>query len=212
MTNNVKHISLFGTHRVGKTSLAKLLSDNLEIQYIETGVSKLINDRFGITDIPSLEKAPTMYRLKVQEFVAEHLVSLYVKHPSGVFDRSIFDVMAYSNYIIFKQSPDRVDDATPDMLQQHIAYISSLRAGLDKTPNIVIKLDPIHIPKEEQNLAKSASWGSRDIINTIANNIAYEYGIPTISDSNIDDRLAQCLNYIGKFNRTITVLEKQKGI
>lgn len=94
-TNQNFKILLSGSHRTGKTTLAKVLSEKLGITYLDINVSKVFNDC-------SLESSIHLTfgeRIEVQKRIAERFENMLIKaskdNTQFVCDRSPLDLIGY---------------------------------------------------------------------------------------------------------------------
>lgn len=115
--------ALAGSHRSGKTTLARALADRMGIEFLETKVGDVFAD-LGIDP-----KAPLPFdkRLDVQNEILKTLDAQYALRKGKIFiaDRSPFDVMGYTQADITR---DAIDPKHRDLVAGHYQYAQRIIA------------------------------------------------------------------------------------
>jgi hypothetical protein len=127
-------ISLTGSHRVGKTTLAKAYADKHGIEFVETSVSAIFAD-MGIDPAGSFDFA---LRLKVQQEILKRLDAIYERYAGrqAIFDRCPIDFMGYT-------LGDAVGDSVPsECVPELNRYIDACYDVLNKRFSAIVLVQP----------------------------------------------------------------------
>lgn len=127
-------VSLFGSHRTGKSTLAKAYADKHGIEFVETSVSAIFRD-LGLDPAGSFDFAR---RLMVQREILTRLDALYERYAGrqAIFDRCPLDFMGYT-------LGDAVGDSVPpECVPALNAYIDDCYDVLNKRFSAVILVQP----------------------------------------------------------------------
>lgn len=91
-------IVVAGTHGVGKTTLARVLSERLGLVMIEEVARKIIKNAGYANTRDYIERADYYKKLEVQQRILDAQVMIEVANSREgyVSDRSVFDVVAYA--------------------------------------------------------------------------------------------------------------------
>ena len=110
-------IGLSGSHRTGKTTLARTFAEKHGVQFLETSVSAIFKE---LGKDPALPMTFTE-RLDVQEVVLERLEMMYASadlKTGSITDRTPLDLIAYT-------MADAIGDAVPeDQQERFAAYVN----------------------------------------------------------------------------------------
>lgn len=127
-------IGLSGSHRVGKTSLAKAYAEKFDIAFVQTSVSAIFSD-MGLDPAVTYDFAT---RLAVQEEILKRLDRIYAGFAGCdvITDRTPLDFLSYT-------LGDAVGDAVPPELQDRLAqYVQDCFDCLNRRFALVVMLQP----------------------------------------------------------------------
>jgi len=194
------YVAIEGCIGVGKTSLAKLLTDRLE--------AKLILEKFEDNPfLPDFYQNPQRYAFQTQLFF---LLSRY-RQQIDLQQTDLFYKCIVSDYIFAK---DRLF-ATLNLSEKEISLYDSVASLLEKNitfPNLVIFLQSDtdrlmeNIRKRGRNYEKQMDWKYIDSLNQVYNEYFFRYDkspLMIINTNDIDfvnnkDDLEEVLNFIRK--------------
>lgn len=126
-------IGLAGSHRTGKSTLAKRFGEVAGYTYVKTSASKIFEE-LGLD--PKVDY-PLSKRLWVQLRLLEDLQQTYeARHNYVVVDRTPIDLMAYTIADVTRQNVDPYAD------QEIMAYIDKCYAVTRKYFSAIIVLQP----------------------------------------------------------------------
>tara|TARA_B100001741_G_C16314359_1_gene487407 strand:- start:38 stop:679 length:642 start_codon:yes stop_codon:yes gene_type:complete len=194
------YVAIEGCIGVGKTSLAKLLTERLE--------AKLILEKFEDNPfLPDFYKNPERYAFQTQLFF---LLSRY-RQQIDLQQTDLFYKCIVSDYIFAK---DRLF-ATLNLSEKEISLYDNVASLLEKNitfPNLVIFLQSDterlmeNIRKRGRNYEKQMDWKYIDSLNQVYNEYFFRYDkspLMIINTNDIDfvnnkDDLEEVLNFIRK--------------
>ena len=194
------YVAIEGCIGVGKTSLAKLLTERLE--------AKLILEKFEDNPfLPDFYKNPERYAFQTQLFF---LLSRY-RQQIDLQQTDLFYKCIVSDYIFTK---DRLF-ATLNLSEKEISLYDNVASLLEKNitfPNLVIFLQSDterlmeNIRKRGRNYEKQMDWKYIDSLNQVYNEYFFRYDkspLMIINTNDIDfvnnkDDLEEVLNFIRK--------------
>ena len=194
------HVAIEGCIGVGKTSLAKLLTERLE--------AKLVLEKFEDNPfLPDFYQNPERYAFQTQLFF---LLSRY-RQQIDLQQTDLFYKCVVSDYIFAK---DRLF-ATLNLSEKEISLYDSVASLLEKNitfPNLVIFLQSDthrlmeNIRKRGRNYEKQMDWKYIDSLNQVYNEYFFRYDkspLMIINTNDIDfvnnkDDLEEVLNFIRK--------------
>lgn len=96
-------IGICGAQGTGKTTLAKAVSEQLDIPYMDAAVGDFLK---GIGVDLSNDRMPAIERMKTQLEVAKYIDEITGDNRDFITDRTPIDVMAYSMEIALRHSQD----------------------------------------------------------------------------------------------------------
>lgn len=127
-------LSLFGAHRVGKTTLARAYAEKHGVEFVETSVSAIFRD-LGLDPAAPM---PFSQRLTVQREILKRLDAVYERHTGrhAIFDRCPLDFLGYT-------LGDAVGASVPPECQADLAaYVQECYDLLNKRFSLVVLLQP----------------------------------------------------------------------
>lgn len=196
-------IGLLGSHRTGKTTLARALSERMGIPFVQTGVTATYN-RIGLD--PAVHY-PLDVRLYIQNEILTDLKTLYAQAPVGGFvtDRTPLDLAMYT-------LADVVRDAPIGQEQMVLDYVGRCFDVTNRYLSIVVLVQPgIELVPAPGKAALNRAYIEH--LNAIASGLlvdkrnATQYcAIPRFV-TNLDDRIeaVQCVvdRVIGKVGESL---------
>jgi hypothetical protein len=127
-------ISLFGSHRSGKTTLARAYAEKHGIEFVETSVSAIFAD-LGLDPAAPMSFSQ---RLTVQREILKRLDAIYERYAGrqAIFDRCPIDLLGYT-------LGDAVGDSVPSECQSDLAtYVRECYDVLNKRFSLIVLLQP----------------------------------------------------------------------
>ena len=144
-------IGLLGSHRCGKTTLAKLYAEKAGIKFVETSVSAIFRD-LGYDASVTYDFET---RLTIQEEVLKRVDAIYAKHAGTDFitDRTPLDMAAYL-------LADAIGDRVPQDCQVRVAqYVNNCFESTNKRFGLVLLVQPgIPLVHEEGKAAMNVAY------------------------------------------------------
>lgn len=95
-------IFISGAQRVGKTTVARELAKALNLDYLDAKVSEAIRFKNETNPNTHLENSSAEKQYDTQEFVYNHLKTIFSCNDNFITDRCLLDNNAYSAYIMDK--------------------------------------------------------------------------------------------------------------
>ena len=137
--NNFK-MGLTGTHRTGKTTLAKHVAERLEIPFVATNASEVFKE-FAVK--PS-EPITPLLRLEIQKEILAQSVYSWENHSAFVTDRTPID---FISYLLMDYDPSIMSD---DLEEQYGEYIDRcFEYANQQFSSIVIVPQGLPVQREE---------------------------------------------------------------
>ncbi|QNK01734.1 AAA family ATPase [Dyella telluris] len=130
-------IGFIGAHRVGKTTLAKDLAKEFDLEFLETNVSGFLKEQ----GVDPKENLDFQARLKIQDSVLEFLAGQYAA-ATGIFiaDRTPMDVAAYTLTDIQRATLGTIEERSVverhfqravELTQLYFAQLIHVRPGIE---------------------------------------------------------------------------------
>ncbi len=163
-------ICFSGTHRTGKTSLAERIAVDNDLIMNYTRVSETFKNR-TVKESESLQGMEGFYeRILQQNLITEHInKNIKTSESFSVFDRSVIDVYAYSEYFLSKllsQFQPEIQD-----LKAYSSHLFDLKKYFSEIDFTFI-VQP-GIPHVESNT--SCSIDIQETLNTVFLNVMDNY-------------------------------------
>ena len=128
-------IGLSGSHRVGKTSLARAYAEKNGLKFVETSASQVFKD-MGLDPAVRYDFST---RLTVQEEILKRFDVEYAKHchsDMAIADRTPLDLLGYT-------MADAVQDAVPEHEQKRFAkYVRDCFDVVNRRFSVLIVVQP----------------------------------------------------------------------
>lgn len=120
MSGNIVRLGLYGAHRSGKTTLARHISEELGVPFVETTSAKVF-ERYGLTPNSHID---IRHRLAIQCDILREAVDLWAAQPDGfVTDRTPIDMAAYMLAEVTGEVSGTLD---MDFVKAYEKYVSHL--------------------------------------------------------------------------------------
>ena len=144
-------IYLSGTHRTGKTYLARNAARCIRINFKEANLSEVYAH---LNTTPQASLAPTMY-LPIQELMLARMNSTYI-NTTGIVDRSHVDLAAYAIYHVRNN---------PELNSWLTDYVERCMNSIPKNAVIVsVPLSSLNIEDASKSFSKDSAQAIQDIL------------------------------------------------
>lgn len=144
-------VALIGSHRTGKSTLAKAYAEKVKIPFVETSVGKIYSE-LGYD--PSLTY-DFVTRLGIQEEILKRVDQIYAKYAGEGFitDRSPLDMAAYT-------LADAIGDRVPaESHERLLKYVNDCFAVTNKRFQMILLIQPgIPLVFEKNKAALNESY------------------------------------------------------
>ncbi len=181
--------AIAGSHRSGKTTLAKELAARNGLKFLQTDVSDVFVE-LGLSP-----KQPLSYplRLQVQEAILTRLENLYARQTAPfIADRSPYDVMGYTMAEIQR---DTLDPKLLGTTRDHFARAARIGNQYIK---VVFFLDPLPMPAEADTSAQACPLYMEHVSLCIRQAIRHAQRYCPIPDQSLANRIWHCEQIITK--------------
>lgn len=194
---------LSGSHRSGKTTLAKLIAANLGIDFLETNLSSV----FAAHGVDAKDDLPFAKRMEIQEEMMRLLEIKYgVRTKPFIADRTPFDVLGYTVSEVHRGT---MDDAMRDRYRAHL--IHGLRIVTQSLRAIMV-LDPLVNPTDAAGKAQACPVYMahvdaciRAMIDQAGPLLPADFYVQPVYVQDLGEREAQSVAYFKQFLPTIEV-------
>lgn len=144
-------IGLCGSHRVGKTSLARAFAEKFELEFVQTSASEVFKE-FGLN--PATRYAFDT-RLTIQEEILKRFDEQYAKvgMRPAITDRTPLDMLAYT------MAEATQDDVPAELQDRFKKYVQSCIDVTNKRFGVLLVVQPgIKIVAEEGKAALNEAY------------------------------------------------------
>lgn len=189
--------ALSGPHRSGKSTLAKAVSEKLDIPYIDADVASVFRDQ----GLSAKDKLPFSRRLEIQGKILEHLdVKMALAKTSsyqGVFiiDRSPYDVLGYTMADVQR---DTLDDP---MRHEMVRQVRLAQRIVASTLLGVITVPSFPNPPEDDKSAQACPF-YMDHVAICIQSCIHSYPVPdlmgmTVESLGLEERITEMVETLG---------------
>lgn len=151
---------LCGAHRVGKSTTARTLAEQLGIPYLETHTAAVL----ASIGMNAKDQYTVYQRMYGQELILDHLCAQWESLPDFVTDRTPYDLMAYMEAEVLR-------DFSDELLPRYNAYRTKCMKAMKNFEYIVLIQPGIELVDD----AKSAPTNSAYIEHL--NNLMIAYSV-----------------------------------
>lgn len=196
---------LSGAHRSGKTTLARALSEQMQIPFFETSTSKLLAEK-GINAVGDL---PLLQRIEAQEYLIEKHWELTQALPRPfISDRTPLDMIAYT---LGEVTMHNTDLQTAQRIQR---YVERCLWVANHTYSGILVLRPLPF-YEKDDTKPPENPGYQTMIQMIVEGaleqLEYTNQI-TLYDSDHAERLKDAVEFIGETLTEIAAIKAKASI